>query len=338
MHYNTPAPLWVQRFLLVPHGGTFLQTAKASIMLMLAEAPRVVPGPAPLVKRFLDYIFLECGLSGATVTAYKNDLTEFWNSLDEQGVHVTDIDMEDVQRHLMELQKRGLVVSSIARHLAAIKVFLRWLHSEHVVRKDLASLIESAKKWRTIPHTVRYAQVEALLAAPDPTAELYLRDRAILELLYATGMRVSELVGLETEQINLKLGYLRCFGKGRKERIIPVGRAAIEAVQEYVECLRPRLPNATQSQALFLSRTGKIMDRTNIWRLVRKYADLAGINNHLSPHTLRHCFATHLLAGGADLRIVQELLGHSDVTTTQIYTHVDESQLKKVHREYHPRP
>ncbi len=307
-------------------------------MLLLSEAPPKVCDPAPLVKRFLDYIFLECGLSGATVTAYKHDLTEFWESVDAHGTDASDISMEEVQRHLIELQQRGLVVSSIARHLAAIKVFLRWLHAERVLRNDLASLIEGVKKWSNIPDTVRYSQVEALLRAPDPKSEFYLRDRAILELLYATGMRVSELVGLELGQINLRLGYLRCFGKGRKERIIPVGRWAIEAVDEYVETLRPRLPNSCQSNAVFLSRTGKVLDRTNIWRLVRKYAILAGIDKHLSPHTLRHCFATHLLAGGADLRIVQELLGHADVTTTQIYTHVDETQLKKVHREYHPRP
>jgi integrase/recombinase XerD len=307
-------------------------------MLLLSEAPPKVCGPTPLVKRFLDYIFLECGLSGATVTAYKHDLTEFWTSVEQHGVDVTDLSMDEVQRHLIELQRRGLMVSSIARHLAAIKVFLRWLHAERILRQDLASLIEGSKKWRTIPETVRYSQVEALLQAPDPNAEFYLRDRAILELLYATGMRVSELVGLNLSQINLKLGYLRCFGKGRKERIIPVGRCAIEAVEEYLEHLRPKLPNAIQSDAVFLSRTGKTLDRTNIWRLVRKYATLACIDKHLSPHTLRHCFATHLLAGGADLRIVQELLGHADVTTTQIYTHVDETQLKKVHREYHPRP
>jgi integrase/recombinase XerD len=318
--------------------GTRTEIAESFVMLLLSEAPPKTSRPALLVKRFLDYIFLECGLSGATVTAYKHDLSEFWASVEAQEIDAADISMAEVQRHLIELQQRGLVVSSIARHLAAIKVFLRWLHAERILRHDLASLIEGSKKWRTIPDTVRYSQIEALLQAPDSKSEFYLRDRAILELLYATGMRVSELVGLNLSQINLKLGYLRCFGKGCKERIIPVGRCAIEAVEEYIETLRPRLPNASQSVALFLSRTGKTMDRTNIWRLVRKYATLACIDKHLSPHTLRHCFATHLLAGGADLRIVQELLGHADVTTTQIYTHVDETQLKKVHRDYHPRP
>jgi integrase/recombinase XerD len=307
-------------------------------MLLATQPALKAIRPAPLVKRFLDYIFLECGLSGATVTAYKGDLGEFWDDLVANEVSPADIAMEDVQRHLIELQRRGLQISSIARHLAAIKVFLRWLHAERVLRADLASLIESSKRWRTIPDTVRYTQVESLLQAPDPEGEYYLRDRALLELLYATGMRVTEVVDLPVDQINLQLGYVRCIGKGRKERIIPVGQPAIEAVAVYMETLRPRLQGTAQTKALFLSRTGRPLDRTNIWRLVRKYATLAAIDKHLSPHTLRHCFATHLLAGGADLRIVQELLGHADVTTTQIYTHVDEAQLKRVHREYHPRP
>jgi len=290
------------------------------------------------VKRFLDYIFVECGLAGATVTAYQRDLGEFWNHLVEREVEPADISMEDVQEHLIRLQERGLVVSSIARHLAAIKVFLRHLYAERVLRRDLASLIEGSKRWQTIPDTVRYNQVEALLAAPDPREEFYLRDRALLELLYATGMRVSEVVDLPLDQINLRLGYVRCIGKGRKERIVPVGRSAIEAVEEYLEYLRPRLMGDRSVSALFLSRTGRPLDRTNVWRLVRKYAITAGVDKPLSPHTLRHCFATHLLAGGADLRIVQELLGHADLATTQVYTHVDETQLKRVHREYHPRP
>jgi integrase/recombinase XerD len=308
-------------------------------MMLLATQPvEKTNRPAPLVKRFLDYLFVECGLAGATVTAYQRDLGEFWNCLVARDVEPADISMEDVQQHLIELQRRGLGVSSIARHLAAIKVFLRHLHAERVLRRDLASLIERPKCWRTIPDTFRYNQVEALLAAPDPGEEFYLRDRALLELLYATGMRVSEVVELTLEQMNLRLGYVRCIGKGRKERIIPVGRCAIEAVEEYLEYLRPRLLSNRPVSALFLSRTGRPLDRTNMWRLVRKYAIAAGVDKPLSPHTLRHCFATHLLSGGADLRIVQELLGHADVTTTQVYTHVDEAQLKRVHREYHPRP
>lgn len=307
-------------------------------MLLATQSVREKKKPAPLVKRFLDYLFVECGLAGATVTAYQRDLGEFWDHLVARDVDPSDISIEDVQKHLIELQRRGLAVSSIARHLAAIKVFLRHLFAERVLRRDVSSLIESSKRWQNIPNAVRYEQVESLLGAPEPSDEFYLRDRALLELLYATGMRVSEVVDLTLDQFNLKLGYVRCIGKGRKERIIPVGRCAIDAVEEYLEMLRPRLMGERHTDSLFLSRTGRPLDRTNMWRLVRKYAILAGVDNPLSPHTLRHCFATHLLAGGADLRVVQELLGHADLTTTQVYTHVDEAQLKRVHREFHPRP
>lgn len=307
-------------------------------MLVATRPESVRPvRPAPLVKRFLDYVFIECGLSGETVTAYKRDLNEFWDSLVDHDVEPGEISIEDVQRHLMQLQARGLALSSIARHFASLKVFLRFLFTERILRRDISMLLEAPRRWRTIPDAVNYEQIKALLGAPGPAHEFYLRDRALLELFYATGMRVSEVVGLAVEQINLDLGYVRCFGKGRKERIIPVGRFAVEAVGEYVNELRSRLLSGRSCSALFLSRTGRPLDRTNIWRLVRKYAKLAGVAKGLSPHTIRHSFATHLLRGGADLRIVQELLGHADVTTTQIYTHVDETQLKQVHRKYHPR-
>ena len=306
--------------------------------LVRTRPARTGDRPAPLVKRFLDYLFLECGLAGETVTAYQRDLREFWDYLVASDVEPGEITVEDVQRHLIQLKERGLAVSSIARHFSSIKVFLRHLYAERVLRRDVTVLMESPKRWHNIPNAQRYEQVAKLLNAPEPSTEFYQRDRALLELLYATGMRVSEAVDLSLDQINLKLGYLRCIGKGRKERIIPVGRYAIDALDDYLEILRPRLLGDHHTDALFLSRTGRPLDRTNMWRLVRKYARLAGIEGALSPHTLRHCFATHLLAGGADLRIVQELLGHADVTTTQIYTHVDETQLKQVHRKYHPRP
>ncbi len=307
-------------------------------MLVAQQPVKIAERPAPLVKRFLDHLFVECGLAGSTVTAYQRDLRGFWDHLEAREVEPGDISIDDVQKYLMELPRRGLALSSIARHLASIKVLLRYLFAERILRRDIASLIESPRRWRNIPDTVRYSQVEALLGAPVPTDEFYLRDRALLELLFATGMRVSEATELNLDQINLTLGYVRCMGKGRKERLIPVGRAAIKAVQTYLELLRPRLLGERNEAALFLSRTGRPLDRTNVWRLVRKYAMVAGIKHRLSPHTLRHSFATQLLAGGADLRIVQELLGHANVTTTQIYTHVDETQLKQVHRKYHPRP
>lgn len=313
------------------------QTGTTAVLTQGVSRPAPALPPAPLVKRFLDYLFIECGLAGTTVTAYQRDLAEFWACIKANGVEPADLCIQDVQGHLIELQRR-LSVSSIARHLASIKVFLRYLHAEGILPRDVASLIESPKRWRTIPNVIRHEQVEAMLMAPDPADELYLRDRSLLELLYATGIRATEAVDLTVAQVNLKLGYLRCMGKGRKERVVPIGRPAIQALGRYVEILRPRLLGDRFDTALFLSRTGKPLDRTNVWRLVRKYARLAGLSQHVSPHTLRHCFATHLLAGGADLRIVQELLGHVDVTTTQIYTHVDEARLQQVHRRCHPRP
>ncbi len=307
-------------------------------MLVATPPPTPRSMPAPPVKRFLDYLFIECGLAGTTITAYQRDLNEFWDHLQSRETETAEITIDDVQSHLIALQRRGLALSSIARHLASIKVFLRHLHAERILRRDVASLIESVKRWRTIPNTVHLRQVEALLEAPRPNEEFYLRDRALLELLYATGMRVSELVDLNVSQLNIRLGYVRCIGKGRKERIIPIGKSAIDAVADYLDRLRGRLLGGRDADAMFLSRTGRRLDRTNVWRLVRKYAQQANIEKPLSPHTLRHCFATHLLAGGADLRIVQELLGHANVVTTQIYTHVDEAHLKRVHREFHPRP
>ena len=307
-------------------------------MLVATQPSRVSDKPAPIVKRFLDHLFLECGLSGATVTAYKRDLNEFWDHLTGHEVEPSEISMDEVQQHLIELHRRGLALNSISRNLAAIKVFLRYLYSEGILRRDIAFLIESPKRWRTIPETVRIDQVSALLAAPLPEQDFYLRDRALLELLYATGMRVSEVVDLSLERMNLTLGYVRCIGKGRKERIIPVGRFAIDAVREYLDELRPKLLGDRLSSAIFLSRTGRALDRTNMWRLIRKYAAAAGIDVPLSPHTLRHSFATHLLSGGADLRVVQELLGHDDFTTTQAWSQAGTSELRQVHRQFHPRP
>lgn len=293
--------------------------------------------PALPVKQFLDHLFVECGLAGSTVVAYRRDLCEFWDDVIRQCRDIAALTMPDVQRHLIALQERGLSVTSIARHVAAIRMFLRYLYAGKGLERDLASLLESPKKWHTIPATVHERQMDALLNAPDPADEYALRDRALLELLYATGIRVSEAVGLTCSRLNLEVGYLRCLGKGSKERIIPVGTSAVEALAAYLGRLRPSLAGPHSGDALFLSRTGRPLDRTNIWRLVRKYASCVGLDGKVSPHTLRHCFATHLLGGGADLRIVQELLGHADVSTTQVYLHVDEARLKEVHRRYHPR-
>lgn len=293
--------------------------------------------PPPAVKQFLDYLFVECGLSGATIVAYQSDLVRFWSTVEALGVDREDIDIDVVRQHLVELRDSGLGVSSIARHLAAIKMFLRFLFAQKLIRNDVASLIESPKKWRNLPDTLHRLDLERMLELPDETGELQLRDKALIELLYATGMRVTELVELTFDRLNLVVGYVRVMGKGRKERIVPVGSAALAAVQEYLQHLRPQLAGYHSADRVFLSRTGRPLDRSAVWRVVRKFAVQAGIHKHVSPHTLRHCFATHLLQGGADLRVVQELLGHADVATTQIYTHVDTERLKSVHQKFHPR-
>lgn len=300
-----------------------------------SRPPAALP-PEP-VKRFLDYLFVECGLAGSTVTAYRRDLCDFWADLEAGGVDIPDITILDVQRHLKRLQEGGWAVASIARRLSAIRMLLRHLFAEKGLYRDVASLIEAPKKWRYLPRPIHYRQIDALLRAPDKADEFYLRDQALLELLYATGMRVSEASALTLDRINLEVGYLRCVGKGNRERVIPIGRTALRVLRRYLVELRPALVRPRTGSAVFLSRTGRKLDRTSIWRLVRKYAQAVGLGDELSPHTLRHSFATHLLAGGADLRIVQELLGHADVATTQVYLHVDNSRLKEVHQRCHPR-
>jgi len=217
-------------------------------------------------------------------------------------------------------------------------MFLRFAKLTGLVEDDFTAILEGPKIWQRLPIVCSKEQVMNLLNAPSPQEPFYLRDKAVLELLYATGLRASELAGLKRSDLNLDIGYLRCWGKGNKERIVPVGRAAVAATSEYLEQLRGRLAKPFSGDFLLLSRTGRAMSRIEIWRLVRKYAVRAGMPRNLSVHTLRHCFATHLLSGGADLRSVQEMLGHVDIATTQIYTHVDQERLRKIHKQFHPRP
>ncbi len=310
-------------------------------MTLIAQNPVTVsrsrPTPTRPVKRFLDYLFVECGLAGSTVAAYSTDLCAFWDDVAPDGEWRVALDIDDIQGHLINLHRRGLATSSIARRLAAIKMFLRFQHSGGMLRRDLAVLIELPRRPQLLPRSVSISQIDALLKAPDPSDEFYLRDKALLELLYATGMRASEVATATLGALNIRVGYLRCMGKGSKERIVPIGRDAIRALSDYLAHLRPALQNEESDSAVFLSRTGRVLDRTNIWRLVKKYARAAGIAEKFSTHTLRHCFATHMLDGGADLRVVQELLGHSSPSTTQVYLHVDPKKLKEVHRRFHPR-
>ncbi|MDP2943323.1 MAG: site-specific tyrosine recombinase XerD, partial [Candidatus Omnitrophota bacterium] len=248
------------------------------------------------------------------------------------------IKRQDIQNFLMTLKDSKLNTSSIARNLVAIKVFHRYLTTQRYVKEDVTSVLETPKLWKTLPDVLDLSEVEAILEKPNTLKKQGLRDRAALELMYATGMRVSELVNLKVNDVHLDVGFARCIGKGQKERIIPVGRKAIEALQKYLTKARPKFLKKGESNALFLTRLGKQMSRQSFWMVIKRYVREARIKKRVTPHTFRHSFATHLLQRGADLRVVQELLGHTSISTTQIYTHIDKERLKQIHRKFHPRP
>ncbi len=303
-----------------------------------APAGPAQESPRPLIERFLGELWAEAGLSENTLAAYRRDLEVFADFLERRKTALSDIKVTDIQEFAVCLKnEHKLALSSIARRLVAVKIFCRFCHARGHMAQDVAELIESPKKWQNLPRVLNVQEVDTLLSLPEAGDPLAQRDRAILEMFYATGLRVSELVGLRLEDLHLDMGYVRCFGKGSKERIVPLGRRAIEATREYLVNLRGQLVDGQATSRVFLSRTGRPLDRTNCWRLVAKYARRMGLRGRISPHTLRHCFATHLLSGGVDLRLVQEMLGHADVSTTQIYTHVDKARLKAVHQQFHPR-
>jgi len=291
------------------------------------------------VKDFLDYLTVECGLGENTILGYGRDLRQFLRFCRAGKLHHPGrLKIADVQNFLQHLSKENRAESSIKRCLVAIRMYLRYCVAEGIIDHDFTAVLDGPKLWQRLPSICSRRQVANLLDAPSPEEPFYLRDKAMLELLYGTGLRADELAKLRISDLNLKIGYLRCIGKGRKERVIPLGKAAISAAKDYLGELRGKLAKPFSSDALLLSRTGRPMSRIEIWRLVKKYAARAGLPERMTAHTLRHCFATHLLTGGADLRSVQEMLGHVDIATTQIYTHVDQERLKKIHRLYHPRP
>ena len=290
------------------------------------------------IDPLLDYLAIECGLADNTIMAYDRDLRKFAEYLAEQGCHDPSKVKPDTVVGFMKAERDdGRNVNSIARYLVAVKMLFRFLFLEGLIDKDTVSLLNSPRLWRRIPDVLDPGEVEKLLAAPDTTTILGKRDRAILELLYATGARVSEVTGLELAGVNLDYRFIRCIGKGNKERIIPLGTAAIDAVQTYLDEARPKLAKDLPRPELILNKNGRALGRIRVWSLVKQYAARAGITKRVSPHTLRHSFATHLLSGGADLRAVQEMLGHASISTTQIYTHVDRDRLKAIHRKFHPR-
>ena len=289
------------------------------------------------VEQFLEYLTVECGLAENSIAAYRNDLSHFCAYLTGRGKRAFgEVRARDIVGFLTHEKARRQSASSISRALAAVRMLFKFLTVEGHIPKNVASTLESPHLWRRLPDVLSVDDVEALLAAPDTSKPLGVRDRAILEVLYATGARVSETADLKLADVNFDFQFLRCFGKGSKERVVPIGARAVEAVKRYVLEVRPRL-DKSGSPLLFLSKSGRRLRRETIWASVRKYALTAGLRKKVSPHTLRHSFATHLLEGGADLRSVQEMLGHANIATTQIYTHVDKDRLKTVHKKYHPR-
>ncbi|HUW56438.1 MAG TPA: site-specific tyrosine recombinase XerD [Planctomycetota bacterium] len=291
-----------------------------------------------LLTRFLDYLTVECGLSGNTIMAYRRDLEAFLTFASRKGFSRLDaLKPNDIVDFLMREKRRGLSPASVSRRLVAVRMFYRFLLAEGQIRKDVAATIESSRAWRNLPDVLTRREVEQLLATPDLSTPLGIRNAAILELMYACGARAQEVVDLAVEDVNLEYAYVRLTGKGGKERVLPLGRAAAGRVAQYAEEVRPDLVRGRDRAALFLSRTGRKLNRERIWQIIRKLALKSGVAKNVHPHTLRHSFATHLLEGGADLRYVQEMLGHASIDTTQIYTHVDASRLRSIHRKYHPR-
>ena len=292
---------------------------------------------AGLLDAYVAYLRAERNASGRTVDAYAHDIKVWLEHVARAGRKVADVGRDEVIEHLAALSKAGLGGKSRARHLSALKGFHKFLEDERLAPADPTFDVDSPKRGRSLPVYLTLPEVEGLLKAIDEKPAAGRRDRAMIELLYATGLRVSELIKLKVEDLNLRDGYVVAFGKGRKERLVPVGRAALEKVRAYLETSRGLLLKGRASPALFVTPRGGPFSRMGFWKVVRKYALKAGIDKPLSPHKLRHTFATHLVQRGADLRAVQAMLGHADLSTTQIYTHVDAERLQRVYAGAHPR-
>ena len=290
------------------------------------------------VSEFINYLAVERGLAQNTLESYGRDLRQFQSYLQtSQMDFLKDSSRSTILTYLNSLHNKGRAVSTISRNLAAIKSFYQYLVREKYLEKDPAANLESPKLEKKLPKILTVQEVEELLKQPDTILPAGLRDKAMLELLYATGIRVSELISLNISDINLDMGYIKCFGKGSKERIVPLGSIAAKCVQDYVGRGRNKLVRTYEESALFVNHHGNRLTRQGFWKIIKKYAHEARILKEITPHTLRHSFATHLLENGADLRSVQEMLGHADISTTQIYTHVTKNRLKEVYDKAHPR-
>lgn len=291
------------------------------------------------MESFLHYLAVERGLAQNTLASYKIDINQYIDYLRQQGVHqLHQTSKNNIIGYLMQLQSTGKAPATISRRLAALKTLYRFMVNEGLMVNDPAANLESPRLHQRLPQVLTFQEVEELLNQPQLDTPTGTRDKAMLELLYATGIRVSELVMLDMEHVNLEVGFIRCFGKGSKERIVPLGSLAVNSVREYIAVGRVKLTKGKKDElSLFVNQHGRRLTRQGFWKIIKKYARKGKIGKPITPHTLRHSFATHLLENGADLRSVQEMLGHADITTTQIYTHLTKSRLKEVYSQTHPR-
>jgi len=290
-----------------------------------------------LADQFLDYLRVERGLANNTVQAYSKDLGRFIQFLEDKKTTPEDVSVEQILEYISAI-RRHLSSRSVARTISTIKTFFRFLVTEKKIKSSPARLLETPKLSQKLPVILTQNETKTLLSQPDISSVTGQRDKAMLEVLYGTGLRVSELVNLKISDINLEAGYLRTMGKGSKERIIPIGEKAVDSIKDYISNGRIKLLKGRQSPFLFLNFRGKPLTRQGFWKIIKRHGATAGIQKEISPHKLRHSFASHLLEGGADLRSVQIMLGHADISTTQIYTHVTTKHLKETHRKCHPRP
>ncbi|HSB12663.1 MAG TPA: site-specific tyrosine recombinase XerD [Blastocatellia bacterium] len=285
---------------------------------------------------FLSYLRVERGLSANTLTAYRIDLTKLWDFAAKCGKEVQALQASDLSLFAGYLRQRGLAAKSVARALVAVRGFYRYLLQDGHLEVDPTANLESPKPWQSLPHFLTSEEVERLLATPDSSTQLGLRDKAMLEVLYATGLRASELVRLNAGDLNLDLGFLTVLGKGDKERVVPLGRTAVDWTRKYLAIRSQLTQDRKATNSLFVTDMGTPLTRQQFWRIIVSYGEKGGIG-HISPHVLRHSFATHLLENGADLRSVQMMLGHSDISTTQIYTHITNERLREMYKKFHPR-
>jgi integrase/recombinase XerD len=291
-----------------------------------------------LLDRYIDFLMVEKGLAAQTIEAYSRDLVRYISFLVESGrATVSEADTPLILKYLISMREDGLNARSRARHLVSIRGFYRFLAQEEILPSDPSRLIDLPKSGLKLPDVLTIDEVKRLLDAPDPKKPSGCRDAAMLELLYAAGLRVSELITLKLHDVNLTAGYVRVFGKGAKERVVPIGQYAQEKIRRFITGARQALLKDRISATLFVARAGKPLSRQGFWKLIKRYGLRAGLRKVITPHTLRHSFASHLLEGGADLRAVQTMLGHADIATTQIYTHVARDHLKYLHQKFHPR-